>query len=161
MKKIHLLLIEEHPAVRHALKVRLQSSPLVEIVAAVGNAAEGRALSRRLQPDVVILGLQGSHHEELGVMVKMVDSLAQQKIGVLIVTSYADDVEREMLLQAGADRYLLKDINTPQLIAEIQAVAGQDNHPDGHSERQTAVLPSREDTPPAADALLPAIIPVV
>lgn len=127
IKKTRVLLIEAHPAVHHALNVRLRSSALIEIVGAARHAAEGHLLAQASRPDVVVLGLQGSDHGDLGATMQAVANLTQQNIAVLVVTSYADEVEREMLLQAGASRYLLKDINTPQLIAEIVAVAATAN----------------------------------
>jgi CheY-like chemotaxis protein len=41
----------------------------------------------------------------------------------LALTSYIDDLAREMVLQAGASDYRLKNINTPELLAEIEMLA--------------------------------------
>jgi DNA-binding NarL/FixJ family response regulator len=40
---------------------------------------------------------------------------------IVVLTSYLDADEQEEALQAGAARYLLKDIDTPQLAREIEA----------------------------------------
>ena len=49
--------------------------------------------------------------------------LARWGVAVIILASYVDDFERALLLQAGARRYLVKDINSAELIAAIEEVA--------------------------------------
>lgn len=119
MSKIRLLVIEEHAAVRQALEIRLRTSKRVELLGACGDLLDGRRLVRLLRPDVVLLGCAGSHQTQLFRLVEAVSEMTNLGTLVLVLTSYADDVERELLLQAGATRYLLKDINTPQLINEV------------------------------------------
>ena len=45
-----------------------------------------------------------------------------------MLTSYAEDDEREAALAAGASRYLLKHIDTARLLSEIEAVAAEIDH---------------------------------
>jgi CheY-like chemotaxis protein len=52
-----------------------------------------------------------------------VRALVRQGAAVIILSPYADELEREQLLHAGACRYLLKNINTPELISEIEDVS--------------------------------------
>jgi DNA-binding NarL/FixJ family response regulator len=51
--------------------------------------------------------------------------LANRPVGIIVLTSYSDSDERESALQAGARRYLLKNIDTARLLIEIEAVAGE------------------------------------
>ena len=92
-------------------------------MASLRNTGGGRSPLGVVRPDVVLLGLQGSHNGELRANVNVVTDLIEQGHKVMVLTSYADDVERELMLRAGVCRYLLKDINTDQLISEIKAVA--------------------------------------
>ncbi|HEX6386956.1 MAG TPA: response regulator [Anaerolineae bacterium] len=122
-RKIRLLIIEAHVAVSRALEVRLGSSPDIEVVATVGHLNQAKSVARTIRPDVILLGLKGSHNGEMRATLRLATELLQQGHNVVVLTSYADDVERELMLRAGIRRYLLKDINTDQLISEIKAVA--------------------------------------
>ncbi|MEZ4593497.1 MAG: hypothetical protein R3D55_20485 [Chloroflexota bacterium] len=122
MEPIRLIIIDQHKGVRNALRVRLRSTPNIVVVGTV-DADEARLLVQEdLQPDVVLLGLSGQN-DELREMVKLVEQLVDGGTAVLALSSYIDDVAREMVLQAGASAYRLKNINTPELIAEIELLA--------------------------------------
>ncbi|MEZ4644605.1 MAG: response regulator [Chloroflexota bacterium] len=123
MKKIRLLIIEEHAAVRWALEIRLRSSARIELVTATEDLSAGCQAVRQSHPDVVLLGCKGSRNEKLFQLAGAVRDMVEQQTAVIALASYADEIEREMLLQAGASRYLLKDINSPQLINEIELAA--------------------------------------
>lgn len=120
MKKIHLLIIEEHTAVLGALQTRLRAAKSIDTVVAVQTLEEGVQYVQAYQPDIVLLGCKGSRSEALSSLVEAVEEMVQAKTAVIIFAPYADEMEREVLLQAGASRYLLKNINTPQLITEIE-----------------------------------------
>lgn len=119
--KIRLLIIDEHAAVRGALARRLGSAPRIDIVGKVARAEE----LDTLQADVILLGLR-SHNLRLTEIVRSVRELARGGTAVIVLTPYVTDVEQEQLLLAGARRYLLKDINTRQLMAEIEAVGAKE-----------------------------------
>lgn len=125
MSKIRLLIVDEHVAVRTALEMRLRSSEEIEVVAAAHNLSEGQFRAIDQSPDVVLIGLKSSGRQALDEAVATIKEVADNGIPVVVLASYADDAQREKLLQAGADRYLLKDINSCQLISEITGIAGQ------------------------------------
>ncbi len=128
MEKVRLLIIDEHEAVRNALATRLRSSPCLDVVGTArqinGNLHNGEHLA-----DVALFGLKSSSDFDLDATISVVEQLTVQGTAVIILTSYADDIERELLLRAGAYRYLLKNINSTQLIAEIKEVAEETARP--------------------------------
>lgn len=123
MKKIRLLIIDQHRAVRSALEVRLRSSDEIDVVAAAQSYGEGYGCMEPHPPDVVLFGLKSSRSRELDSTIHAVSELTRRSIPVIVLASYADDIERELLFHAGASRYLLKDINSSQLIQEIKDAA--------------------------------------
>ena len=127
MNEIRLLIIEEHQAVRRALQTRLQSSSNLEVVAVYPSAAEWQAqrqLSNKAPcADVALLGLKGSRQRPVHDIIQDIKAFQNEGAAVIVLASVADDIERELALQAGAQRYLLKDINSIHLIAEIEALA--------------------------------------
>ncbi|MCA9918394.1 MAG: hypothetical protein KC445_10610 [Anaerolineales bacterium] len=122
MEPIRLIIIDQHKGVRNALRVRLRSAPSICVVGTEDADDAHRLLLDDVQPDVALLGLSGQN-DELREMVKLVEQLVDGGTAVLALSSYIDDVAREMVLRAGASDYRLKNINTPELIAEIEMLA--------------------------------------
>jgi DNA-binding NarL/FixJ family response regulator len=120
MRKFRLLIIEEHKAVRQALQTRLRASPTIDVVDAIARLADDHLNGHHPHPDIALLSVQRGNDRQLARTLDLVKRLVRTGTAVIVLTSYADEIERELLLQAGASRYLLKDVNTPQLIAEIE-----------------------------------------
>lgn len=130
MNEIRLIIIEEHLAVRDALKVRLEASANLEVAAAHRSTADWKACQqeRENKADVVLLGLTSGRQRPLTTIIHDIKEFNGSGMAVVVLASLADDVEKELVLQAGARRYLLKDINSNQLIAEIEALAPSHIH---------------------------------
>jgi DNA-binding NarL/FixJ family response regulator len=139
--KIRILIVEKHAAVRRALRKRLNAAPHLEVVAAVQepiaalpllnpiDVVPGEAHDEARVPDVVLLGLQNGSDEELFHTLDIVQQMARCSTAIIILAPYADEVERLLLHQAGAAGYLLKYIDSPRLIEEIEAVAQRGRDP--------------------------------
>ncbi|MBP6469446.1 MAG: response regulator transcription factor [Chloroflexi bacterium] len=128
MEKVQLLIIDEHEAVRNALATRLSSNPNIEVVATIQSFNQ-QNLNDSGSADVALYGLKSSSDADLDATISVVEDLTCQGTAVIILTSYADDIERELLLKSGAYRYLLKNINSNKLIAEILEVAAETTEP--------------------------------
>ncbi len=122
MKQIRIIIIDQHQGVRDALRIRLDSTPNVDIVDSVDAAQAMALVESDVRQDVAILGLTGQN-DELGFMVRLVELLVAQGTAVLALSSYVDDLARELILQAGASDYRLKNINTPELLSKIELLA--------------------------------------
>ncbi len=128
MDKVRLLIIDEHEAVRRALATRLSSTISIEVVGTAQDI-DATELSCSGNSDVALLGLKSSMDVDFDATIGTVESLTEAGTAVIILTPYADAIERELVLHAGAYRYLLKDINSPQLISEIIEVAHEQTRP--------------------------------
>lgn len=122
MEPIRLIIIDQHKGVRNALRVRLRAIPSISIAGTFDAKEAKQIIGTDLQPDVALLGLTGQN-DELGYMVRLVEMLVENGTAVLALSSYIDDIARELVLEAGASDYRLKNINTPELIAEIELLA--------------------------------------
>ena len=123
MKKIRVMIIDEHLAVRRALATRLSSFPNIEVVAAARDCQEGMEQAKINEPNVVLMELKGRNNHQPRAIKEMSTALPEHPLGVIVLTSYADDEEQQAAFEAGAQRYLLKQIDTAKLIDEIEAVA--------------------------------------
>jgi len=123
MEKIRVLIIDEHPAVCEALAARLRAVPSIEVVGALSAFPETLEAVDQAQADVVLLDLIDKSDARLQAGTAILRLLAGCQVGVIVLTSYIDEIERNCVMRAGARRYLLKDIDTLRLISEIEAVA--------------------------------------
>lgn len=126
---IKVMIVERHPAVRRALSKRLDDSAQLDVIDAVGDLGTAlehiRALGSEENvgrgPDAIILGLESGTDEQLFATLDEVRKLADCDATIVVLAPYADEVERLLMLQAGVKRYLLKHIDSPRLIHEIEA----------------------------------------
>lgn len=118
--RIRLLIIEGHEAVRRALAARL-ASPEVEIVGSTGDHEDGLRQALALSPDVILLELKGPDSRWL----ELIRRLAEVGLinRVIVLTSYLDDEERRLVLEAGARDYILKDLHFEYLIEVMRQIS--------------------------------------
>ena len=123
MKKTQVLIIDEHPHVRRALAARMATTPHIQVMATATSIKEAAELAATKHPDVVLLGLKTQEQvRDTSEIRSFSGQLAAYGAGLIVLTTYAVDDERELILDAGAKRYLLKNIDSRRLIAEINAV---------------------------------------
>ena len=128
MKKIRVVLAEDHESVRQGLRLLLETKDDIEIVA---DAANGRvALDRvkALKPDVAVLDLAMPEMNGLAATKAIKQSVPQ--VNVVALTRHADDAYVQELLSAGASGYVLKQSPIEELLKAIRAVAAGDRYLD-------------------------------
>ena len=128
MKKIRVVLAEDHESVRQGLRLLLETKNDIEIVA---DAANGRvALDRvkALKPDVAVLDL--AMPEMNGLAATKAIKRAAPQVNVVALTRHADDAYVQELLSAGASGYVLKQSPIEELLKAIRAVAAGDRYLD-------------------------------
>ncbi|HMN94103.1 MAG TPA: response regulator [Hydrogenophaga sp.] len=117
---VQLLLVDDHTLFRRGLKALLQQDHRLQVVAEAGDASEALRLVAQHRPQVVLLdnhlpGVRG---------VEAIGSIKQAAPGVrvlmLTVSENAEDLAAA--LQAGADGYLLKTVESDQLCDTILKV---------------------------------------
>ncbi len=120
MGRIRVLIIDDHDAVRQALEARLRSAAGVEIVGCTGCWQEGVLLAAEKAPDVVILETKRSDGQGMAALRRL--KAECPSVQAIVLTSYPDPEERRQALQAGASRYLLKEIDSSRLVQEIHSL---------------------------------------
>lgn len=118
--KTRLLIIDDRESVRQALEARLSKAPEIELIGSTGSSEQGVHMALEQEPDVVLLEIKMSDGQGL----EACRQIAEHHVGisVIILTSYIDEAERQAAFEAGASRYVLKDIDSERLIKAIQTV---------------------------------------
>ena len=119
-KTLRLLLVDDHQVVLLGLQALFSSVQDFEIVGTARNAAQAMAEFARLLPDVVLLDVRLPDRSGFEVCREMKRTVPGAR--VVILTSHADDEIVLKAITAGADGYLLKEIDTAHLITSIQKV---------------------------------------
>src|SRR3990167_7293893 len=119
MKKIRVLIVDDHGILRAGLRTFLNLQPDMEVV---GEAAEGlEALEKvkRLEPEVVLMDISLPGMEGLEATKKLKDM--HPNVKVLILTMHEDRRYLYSALKAGASGYVVKRAADTELIDAIRA----------------------------------------
>jgi len=156
VKKIRVLVAEDHETVRQGLRMLIDAEPDMEVI---GEAGDGRtALARvdALRPDVAVLDV--AMPEMNGLQAAREIRRRSPETAVVALTRYADPAYVQALLEAGARGYVLKQSASRELLKAIRAAArgeqyldsrlaapmrtapGQGGRAPGITERETEVL---------------------
>ncbi len=152
MTHITVLIVDDHPLMRQALCLALETEPDLTIV---GEASDGRQavdMALTLQPDVVVMDLYLPHLDGLAATREI---LAQNPAArILVITSSTEDAPVVAALQAGATGYLLKDAASDTLLEAIRLVAaGQTFIPPNVAAKLAGGLRQSAPPPPAPPTL--------
>jgi two-component system response regulator NreC len=121
MKKICVLLADDHLVVRRGLRSILERQSGIEVVGEAANGSEAVALSESLVPDVVIMDITMPHLNGIDATAQIVKRNA--RIGVVILSVHSDETFILRALNSGAKGYLLKDSAETDLVKAVEAVA--------------------------------------
>jgi DNA-binding NarL/FixJ family response regulator len=120
IKKIRIIIADDHAVVREGTRELLQKEVDLEVVGGAGNGEEAVSMVRELKPDVAILDIAMPKLNGIEATKQIKTMLPST--AVLILTAYEDDQYVFALLEAGAAGYLLKDVPSQKLIEAVRAV---------------------------------------
>ena len=120
MKKIRILLVDDHTILREGIRSLLETQAEFEVVAEAGDGRQAVDLVRQLKPDVVVMDiamplLNGIHATE---QIRRETRCTH----ILILSQHESEDYIRRALAAGASGFLLKDTNSNELINAIRAV---------------------------------------
>jgi DNA-binding NarL/FixJ family response regulator len=121
MKKIRILLADDHVMVRQGFRMILAAQPDMEIVGEAGNGREAVELAEQLHPDVAVMDV--AMPEMNGIEATRRLAVSTPRTRVLALSMYKDSVYVREILRAGARGYLLKDAIDRDLLSAVRAVA--------------------------------------
>jgi DNA-binding NarL/FixJ family response regulator len=118
--KIKILLADDHPLMRSALRDLIEQEEDLLVVGEAGDGSEAVGLTETLKPDVVIMDISMPVMNGVEATKKIKDS--SPETSVLILTVHTDIHTIFSILQAGASGYLVKSIYGPQVIRTIRSL---------------------------------------
>ena len=121
MKKVRILLADDHTVMRAGLRALLERQPNLEVVGEAENGRKTVELASSHVPDVVVMDIAMPNLNGVEATRRMVSK--QPTISVVILSMYSDESYVMRALEAGARAYLLKDSAVTDLIRAIEAVS--------------------------------------
>ncbi len=117
---IRILVVDDHPVVRHGLRGMLSNVEEFEIVGEAGNGVMALQLVEQLNPHVVLLDVRmpGQDGIQLARQVKRI----RPSTKVIILTVYDAPGYAARSLEAGAEGFLLKKAGSAEIADGIRAV---------------------------------------
>ena len=131
---IRLVLVDDHAILREGLRSVLERQGGLVVVGEASSEAEAVAVVLATTPDVVLLDLKlsaGSEYEGLSLCTKL--SAAHPGIGLLVLTTFLDEDLVVRAMHAGARGYVVKDVDTTELVRAIRAISAGDSAFDSRS----------------------------
>ena len=121
VKKVKVLITDDHRVVREGLSAILETKEEIEIVGEAKDGGEAVEKARQLLPDVIVMDV--SMPGMTGVEATRIIKRELPHIGIIALTMYEDQQYIFDLVRAGATGYLLKDSDSTEILAAIRAIS--------------------------------------
>ena len=119
MKKIKVLLVDDHEMVRMGVSAYLSTQPDIEVVGEAPNGKIGSQKALELRPDIILMDLMMDVMDGVDGTREIIKEWPEAKI--IVVTSFLDDEKLYPVIEAGATSYLLKTSSAGNIAEAIRA----------------------------------------
>ncbi|MEV5836974.1 response regulator transcription factor [Nocardia sp. NPDC052112] len=115
-----VFLVDDHQIVRRGVKDLIDTESDLEVVGEAGTVSQALARIPALRPDVVVLDVRLPDGNGIELCRELLDQ--HPELRCLILTSFTDEQAMLDAILAGASGYVVKDIDTIELIEAIREV---------------------------------------
>ncbi|GAA2097353.1 response regulator [Streptomyces albiaxialis] len=118
---LSVLVVDDQSVVRSAFAAIIDGEPDMTVVGEAGDGAAAVSLAERLEPDVVLMDVRMPELD--GIAATRILTGRENPPRVLVLTTFDLDAYVFNALRAGASGFLLKDVQTSELLDGIRTVA--------------------------------------
>jgi DNA-binding NarL/FixJ family response regulator len=118
--RIRVLSVDDHPLLRQGIAAIVNNQPDMLLVADASSGTEALQKFREHQPDVTLMDLRLPDVSGIDAMIAIRTEYADARI--IMLTTFAGDVEIQRALEAGARGYMLKSMPPGELVEVIRQV---------------------------------------
>jgi two-component system nitrate/nitrite response regulator NarL len=116
-----ILIVDDHPLFRKGVIQLIRAAPEFQFVGEAASGKEGIRLAHSLHPDMILLDLNMKDMNGVDVLKAIKDEGLDSRVIMLTVSDQPEDLMAA--LQAGADGYLLKDMEPEDLMQQLAEAA--------------------------------------
>src|SRR5258708_16501574 len=119
-RKSRVVVIEDHPVLRDALKQLIDGQPDLTCVGVADNTSDARRLVEQCKPDLMVLDLRLKAGDSLDLIKSL--RVEQPEVKVLVLSQYDELIFAELALRAGASGYIMKENATDEVLRAVRKV---------------------------------------
>jgi two-component system nitrate/nitrite response regulator NarL len=116
-----VIIIDDHPLLRRGVGDLIEMSNTLVLAGAAASGEEGVELIREQNPDLVLLDLNMKGMDGIDTL----KTIKQEEFDCRVIMLTVSDSEEDVVaaLRAGADGYLLKDMEPEEILAQLESAA--------------------------------------
>lgn len=118
--QIRVFSVDDHPLLHEGLAMVIRNQPDLSLVAEASSGREAIQRFREHTPDVTLMDLRLPDMSGIDAMIAIRSEFPEARI--IILTTFAGDVEIQRALQAGARAYILKSMPPKEIVEVIRQV---------------------------------------
>ncbi|HGJ5898376.1 response regulator [Arsenophonus apicola] len=121
MSNHSIMLVDEHPLIRHSLKQLIKAAPEFTVVAEVSNGIDVINVANQLKPDIIMIDINISNMYGP----EVIRQIRKEGIKsyILILSLSANRIDVYNAIDAGANGYLLKNCELDMLVNSLKSAA--------------------------------------
>lgn len=118
--KIRVFSVDDHPLLQEGIATIIRNQPDMLLAAEASNGREAIQRFREHAPDVTLMDLRLPDMSGIDAMIAIRSEFPEAR--VIILTTFAGDVEIQRALEAGARAYVLKSMPPKELVEVVRQV---------------------------------------
>jgi len=118
---IRILVVDDQPLVRNGFRMILEGQSDLQLVGEAEDGLQAIERARELDPDVILMDVRMPNLDGVEATRRLVD--ANTRARILVLTTFDLDEYVHAAIRAGANGFLLKDVQPAELVAAIHVVA--------------------------------------
>jgi DNA-binding NarL/FixJ family response regulator len=119
---ITVLIADDQPLMRAALRMTLAGEPDIEVVGEAADGVEAVELAERLRPDVAVMDIRMPNLDGVAATRRLTSPGDGKPVKVLAITTFDLDEYVVEALRAGASGFLLKDATPEELVHAVRVI---------------------------------------
>jgi two-component system, NarL family, response regulator DevR len=152
LQTIRVMVVDDHEVVRAGLRTLLQAEPDIQVVAEAATGSQALIQASRIRPQIVLLDARLPDMAGADVCRNLYEALPD--VVVAILTTFSDEELVRACVRAGARGYLLKEIPSLDLAANIRSLANGESVVDPKVLAHVLAVVRHSATAPASAAPL-------